>query len=61
MDDLLSEKEQIEQIRSWWSTYGGYVILGVAAGALLLFGFTFVINTLAELVRVRLRRKFGRL
>ena len=38
MDDLLSEKEQIEQIRTWWSTYGGYVIFGIAAGALLLFG-----------------------
>lgn len=41
MDDLLSEKEQIEQIRSWWSEYGGYVIFGVAAGALLLFGVNY--------------------
>lgn len=41
MDDLLSEKEQIEQIRSWWSEYGGYVIFGVAAGALLLFGYNY--------------------
>ena len=41
MDDLLSEKEQIEQMRSWWSEYGGYVILGVAAGALLLFGINY--------------------
>ncbi len=41
MDDLLSEKEQIEQIRSWWSEYGGYVIVGVAAGALLLFGINY--------------------
>ena len=41
MDDLLSEKEQIEQIRNWWSVYGGYVILGVAAGALLLFGINY--------------------
>ncbi|MBT8089304.1 MAG: tetratricopeptide repeat protein [Gammaproteobacteria bacterium] len=44
MDDLLSEKEQIEQIRSWWSEYGGYVIVGVAAGALLLFGFNYYQN-----------------
>ncbi|MDJ0711032.1 MAG: tetratricopeptide repeat protein [Woeseiaceae bacterium] len=29
MDDLLSEKEQIEQIRAWWSEYGGYIIGGV--------------------------------
>jgi len=41
VDDLLSEKEQIEQIRSWWSEYGGYVIVGVAAGALLLFGINY--------------------
>ena len=41
MDDLLSEKEQIEQIRSWWSEYGAYVIFGVAAGALLLFGVNY--------------------
>ena len=41
MDDLLSEKEQIEQIRNWWSEYGGYIIFGVAAGALLLFGWNY--------------------
>jgi len=41
VDDLLSEKEQIEQIRTWWSVYGGYVIFGVAAGALLLFGYNY--------------------
>ena len=45
MDDLLSEKEQIEQLRSWWSEYGGYVIVGVAAGALLLFGFNYYKNS----------------
>ena len=41
MDDLLSEKEQIEQLRTWWSAYGGYVIFGIAAGALLLFGINY--------------------
>ena len=45
MDDLLSEKEQIEQIRSWWSEYGGYVIVGVAAGALILFGVNYYQNS----------------
>ena len=45
MDDLLSEKEQIEQIRNWWTVYGGYVILGVAAGALLLFGINYYQNS----------------
>lgn len=38
MEDL-SEKEQIEQIRTWWSEYGNYVIGGVVAGALALFGY----------------------
>ena len=38
MEDL-SEKEQIEQIRTWWSEYGSYVIGGVVAGALALFGY----------------------
>jgi len=45
VDDLLSEKEQIEQIRNWWSVYGGYVILGIAAGALLLFGINYHQNS----------------
>ncbi len=45
MDDLLSEKEQIEQIRSWWSEYGGYIIFGIAAGALLLFGYNYYQNS----------------
>ena len=38
MDDLLSEKEQIEQIRSWWSEYGSYVVGGIIIGVGLLFG-----------------------
>jgi predicted negative regulator of RcsB-dependent stress response len=45
VDDLLSEKEQIEQLRTWWSVYGGYVIFGVAAGAILLFGFNYYQNS----------------
>ncbi|MDJ0699066.1 MAG: tetratricopeptide repeat protein [Woeseiaceae bacterium] len=45
MDDLLSEKEQIEQIRSWWSDYGNYVIGGVVAGALILFGINYYQNS----------------
>lgn len=48
MDDLLSEKEQIDQIRGWWSEYGGYVIFGVAAGALLLFGVNYYQNSKLE-------------
>lgn len=38
MDDLLSEKEQIENMRTWWSEYGNYVIAGVAIGVISLFG-----------------------
>ncbi|MGI9238518.1 MAG: YfgM family protein [Woeseiaceae bacterium] len=48
MDDLLSEKEQIDQIRGWWSEYGGYVIFGIAAGALLLFGVNYYKNSKLE-------------
>lgn len=41
MDELLSEKEQIERMRTWWSEYGAYVIGGVVLGALILFGFNY--------------------
>ena len=38
MDELLSEKEQIERMRMWWSDYGFYVVGGVVLGAAILFG-----------------------
>ena len=38
MDDLLSEKEQIDQMRSWWSEYGAYVVSGIVLGAIIIFG-----------------------
>ena len=41
MDDLLSEKEQLEQMRTWWSEYGNYVIAGIVLGALGLFGYNY--------------------
>lgn len=41
MDDLLSEKEQIEKMRAWWSDYGAYVISGIVLGALVLFGMNY--------------------
>jgi len=41
VDDLLSEKEQIEQLRAWWSDYGAYVIGGIVLGGVLLFGFNY--------------------
>ena len=48
MDDLLSEKEQIEQIRTWWSEYGGYVIGGLGLGIAVLAGFNFYQNSKLE-------------
>jgi len=39
VDDLQSEKEQIEEMRAWWSEYGRYVIAGVVIAVGLLFGF----------------------
>ena len=39
MDEYLSEKEQLEQIRQWIADYGWYVVGGVAIGLLGLFGF----------------------
>ena len=48
MDDLLSEKEQIEQMRTWWSEYGNYVIGGVVLGAAVLFGINRIQTTELE-------------
>ena len=39
MDDLQSEKEQLEEMRAWWTEYGRYVIAGVVIAIGLLFGF----------------------
>lgn len=39
VDDLQSEKEQIEEMRAWWAEYGRYVIGGIVVGAALLFGW----------------------
>jgi predicted negative regulator of RcsB-dependent stress response len=39
VDEFLSEKEQIEQIREWWREYGWYLIGGVALGGVLLLGW----------------------
>ncbi len=38
MDDLLSEKEQLEKIRAWWQEYGWYLLGGVVLGAAMLYG-----------------------
>ena len=39
MDEYLSEKEQIEQIKRWWHEYGWYLIGGMAVSALGYFGW----------------------
>jgi predicted negative regulator of RcsB-dependent stress response len=40
VDEFLSEKEQLEQIRDWWKEYGWYLLGGAALGGVLLFGWT---------------------
>ncbi len=39
VDDLQSEKEQIAEIRAWWSEYGRYVVAGVVIAVGLVVGF----------------------
>ena len=41
MDDLQSEKEQIEEMRHWWKENGAYVVGGIVIGAGLLFGWNY--------------------
>lgn len=38
MDDLQSEKEQLEEIRAWWKEYGAMVIIGVVVAVGGMFG-----------------------
>ncbi len=39
MDDLLTEKEQIEAMRTWWQENGRYVISGIVLGVAILVGW----------------------
>ena len=48
MDDLISEKEQIEQLRTWWTEYGGYVIGGLGLAIALLVGWNYWQNSKLE-------------
>jgi len=41
VDELLTEKEQIEAIRGWWRENGGYIIGGVVIGVALLLGWNY--------------------
>jgi predicted negative regulator of RcsB-dependent stress response len=38
VDEYLSEKEQIQQLRDWWAENGWYVVGGLALGIVLLVG-----------------------
>jgi len=44
VNELLSEKEQLEQMRAWWSENGRYVIGGIVIGTGLLFGWNYYQN-----------------
>ncbi len=39
MDEYLSEKEQIEQIKQWWKENGNFVIAGIVLGVAILVGW----------------------
>ena len=39
MDEYLSEREQVEKIRNWWSDNGSWVIAGIVLGVALLVGW----------------------
>ncbi len=39
MDETLSEKEQLEEMRAWWKENGSYVIAGLVLGVGGIFGF----------------------
>lgn len=41
MDENLTEKEQIENIRKWWDENKTFVITGLALGASVLFGWNY--------------------
>jgi predicted negative regulator of RcsB-dependent stress response len=41
VDGLLSEKEQLEAIRSWWQDNGRYIISGIVLGVALLVGWNY--------------------
>jgi predicted negative regulator of RcsB-dependent stress response len=48
VDELLSEKEQIEAIRGWWRENGRYIISGIVIGVGLLLGWNYWNSQKAE-------------
>lgn len=47
MEDL-SEKEQLEALRGWWSENGNYVMGGIVVGIIIIFGVNQYRSTVAE-------------
>lgn len=48
MDELLSEKEQIDQFKAWWSEYGTMVIIGVVVAVGGMFGWNRYVDNKVE-------------
>jgi len=44
----LSEKEQLDAMRAWWSENGNYVIGGIVVGIIIIFGLNQYRSTVAE-------------
>lgn len=42
MTDYVSDKEQVELIRKWWKKYGNFILIGVAVGLVVGFGWRFL-------------------
>ena len=58
MDDL-SEKEQIEQMRAWWSEYGNYVIGGIVVGIGLMVATGALLSRMNDWIADRIAIKRG--
>ena len=48
MDDL-SEKEQLDALRVWWAENGNYIMGGIAVGIIVIFGWNWRQNSIAEI------------
>ena len=39
-----AEQEELERLKSWWKTYGGSLIAGIALGLAILFGYRYWVD-----------------
>jgi predicted negative regulator of RcsB-dependent stress response len=39
-----TEQEELEKLKSWWKTYGGSLVAGVALGLAILFGYRYWVD-----------------